>query len=129
MAMRLSLLFPDRKVELNLNDEAFEGMKGRLEELRGRDWWNFSYLSMNLSLLFPERKAQLDLNEAAFEGMKGQLEESRGTSWWSFSDIAMNLSVLASQRAQLTHDGRILITPKPPKLTPEPKPLPIRPTF
>ena len=34
IAMRLSLLFPDRESELNLNDKDFEGMKGRLEEDR-----------------------------------------------------------------------------------------------
>ncbi len=129
MAMRLSLLFQDRKAELDLNDEVFEVMKGELEKRRGTDRWYFSRIAMHLSLLFPDRKADLNLDDAAFEGMRGKLEENRGKNWRGFSEMAMRLCVFASERAQITHDGRILITPKLPKLSSEPKPLPERLTI
>ncbi len=128
MAMRLLLIFPDRKAELKLNDEAFDGMKGQLEKCRdNKNRWDFSYMAMNLSLLFPDRKADLNLDDAAFEGMKGELEEYRGNKqWWNFSRMARHLSILAAEHAQITHDGQILITHKQSKLSKEPKPLPQR---
>ena len=128
MAMSLSLLFPDRKAELNLDDAAFGGIIGALEWSRGKkDWWSFSDIALNLSLLFPDRKADLNLNDEAFDGMKGELEVRRGNKGWgNFSFMAMRLSLLAAERAQITHDGQILITPKPPKLPGAPKPLPNR---
>ena len=126
MAMRLSLLFPDRKAELNLNNTAFEGMKGRLEKCRGMNGQSFSRMAMRLSLLFPDRKRELNLDDKDFEGMKGKLEEFRSNGdWWNFSYIAMNLSVLAAERAEIVN-GQIVITNKKPKLTREPKPLPVR---
>ena len=68
-----------------------------------------------------------DILKKDWDGMKEILEGfRRDTDWWDFSEMAMCLCVLAAQRAQLTHDGRILLTHKPPKLSREPKPLPVR---
>ena len=56
IAMHLSLLFPDRKRELRLDDKDFEGMKGKLEEYRSNgNWWRFGCIAMNLSVLAAER--------------------------------------------------------------------------
>ena len=96
---------------------------------RRKNWWNFGFIAMYLSILFPQRKDELNLDEAAFEGMKGVLEWHRdGKNWLNFSEVAMYLSILASERAEILN-GEIVITPKKPKLTREPKPLPQIPAF
>ncbi len=126
MAMSLSILFPERKAELKYDGADIDWMKDELAWWRGwGSWPHFSETASCLSLLFPDRKAELNLNDAAFEGMKKELEGSRGTDWWGFSHMAMNLAVLASERAEIVN-GRIVIQPKKPKLTGEPKPLPER---
>ncbi len=113
----------DPKRDISKKD--WERMKETLEECRGTNWWSFSNTATNLSILFPDRKAELNLNDEVFEGIKEKLEELRGTNWEGFSGIAMNLSLIAAERAEILN-GQIIITPKLPKLTSEPKPLPER---
>ena len=127
MAMRLYLLFPDRKAELNLNDEVFDVMKGELERRRcNGNWRDFCFPAMYIAILFPERKSELNLNNEAFEGMQVYLEECRRKrNWWNFELAALSLSILAAERAEIVN-GQIVIIPKQPKLTREPKPLPER---
>ncbi len=102
-------------------------MKVQLETRRGdQKWWDFSEMAMALSLFFPDRKADLNLGDEAFDGMKAELEKRRGSkTWLGFGKLALRLSILAAERAEIIN-GQILITPKLPMLTGEPKPLPVR---
>ncbi len=54
-AMDLALLFPHRRNELGLDDDAFDGMKEVMEsERRDEDWWDFGLRAMNLAVLASE---------------------------------------------------------------------------
>ena len=125
-AVRLVVLFPERRKELNLDVECFNEINNELQKLRDKNWEEFSAVAASLMLLFPDRKDDIKLDEKAFQAMKSELDKNhiRG-SWQSFIHIATNLFILAAERAEIVN-GQIVITPKKPKLTREPKPLPVR---
>lgn len=50
-AICLKIIFPNRVSELNLDEEASQGIKQKLKTERGRDWWNFSGIAMRLKIL------------------------------------------------------------------------------
>ena len=51
MAMRVALLYPDRKEKLGLDNEAWDEMKEGLDSMRGSDWWGFSDIAMPMHVL------------------------------------------------------------------------------
>ena len=125
-AMALLLFFPSRRSELNFSDDVFDEIKDKLEASRERDWWNFSVMAMYLFFLFPDRKDEIRMDGAAFNGMKDELFELRRMDdMESFSDMATHLYFLAAERVQITENG-IVVTSKKPRLSREPKPLPVR---
>ena len=99
IASNFSLLFPDRKCELNLNDEAFDGILRRLKEFRHKkDWWNFVSTAVNLCTLFPERKKELKLNGTIFEAIMEKLEEYRSYDFRLFGVVGVSLVGLFPDR-------------------------------
>ncbi len=128
MAVGLCILFPDHRSELKLDETVFEEIRNELEHNRSKgSRLHFLSLAANVCLLFPDRKRGLNLNEEVFYDMRNLLEEEeRKEHWLGYSDMAMYLSILAAERAEISQDGRILIMPKKPKLSREPRPLPSR---
>ncbi len=132
MSVCLNIIFPDRKNRLGLNDKVFNEMKDDLKNSRGYSserWWHFSNKAAQISLLYPDRKAELNVDGSTFEEMKKELLAMAGKDRMRFAEMAQNLYILAAERAEISFDGQILITPKKPKLTQAPKPLPIQLTI
>ena len=128
LAHNLSILFPSRIAELGLDKDAFNGIMDVLKKERSaKDWWTFGFMAEQLVLLFPDHKNEIHLDDEAMNGMKERLEEERVKgAWTDFCCLAMYLYVLCADSAQIASDGQIHITPKKPKLTREPRPLPER---
>jgi hypothetical protein len=124
LAANLLVLFPERRDEFDLGDTEFNGIKAELELWRGKNWWDFSYIAMRLLILFPDRWNELRLGRTEMNAIKDLVESYRGKDWWTFSKIAYNLYILSSQRAEIDATGKLVVTPRTPKIMAEPAPLP-----
>ena len=103
LASSIFIVFPERRSELKLDEEAFEGMKRKLGEIRDEgylDWWDFGNMAAHVCLLFPERRSELNLDKEVLDGMKKSLEEYRETDVFRFSFLARSFCVLFPDRTR-----------------------------
>jgi len=49
--MPMTVLFPDRRAEFRLDDEAWQGIEQDLEDFRGSNWWSGSSQVMIMAII------------------------------------------------------------------------------
>ena len=95
LAMRMSILRPDQKTELNIDDIAWQGMRGELGRILSRNWFDFISLAMHMSILRPDQKAELNIDGAIWKKMKNRLKKRRNTNaWYHFAHQALCMFIL-----------------------------------
>jgi len=105
-AIDLTILFPDRKGELGLDDVAWEAMLSELRRHREQpDWASFAWQASRLAILFPDWKDELGLEEADWDGMLGQLRRHREHAVWaSFAEQASDLAILSADEVRISKE-------------------------
>lgn len=101
-ARSMKILFPEKTKELNLNQDAWQGMENEaVEQLKAFEehkWWFASHRAADMKILFPEKTPKF-MDEDSFQGMKDELERSRKEHRWSFfSKLAANMKILFPER-------------------------------
>lgn len=110
-ALCLKILFPDNAKELNLDQEAFEGLKRSLGCGRYFFGNNFAYLVICAKILFSDRVSELNLDNEAIE-MKNKLKEFRQHGLMvDFANQAFCLHILSAKEVKITNLGLELIMP------------------
>lgn len=111
LAMKLAILYPERRMDLGLDDDGWKAMKEYFDSERKvqRRGGHFIYLTMKLAILYPKHRADLGLEDDAWEGMKEQVYwEYKESSPVRFLDLAMYLAILyPERRTELALDGAL----------------------
>ena len=84
----------DPEIDLNLNENAWQGMRQLLDSRRtDKKWGDFSSLAADIKILDPT--LGLNLNPDTLRGVRDQLEIYReADNWWIFSWQAMHMKIL-----------------------------------
>ena len=83
IAKCLKLLFPQRQADLGLDEQAYQGVRGRLEQyIRDKHWGNFLTYAVDAKLLFPHHQNELGLTEVFWKEMQKTMEGRRERKEW-----------------------------------------------
>ena len=103
-ARAMKILFPERTKELNLNQDAWQGMENEaLEQLKSEFYrehkgYFASYWAADMKILFPEKTPKF-MDEGSFQGTKDELERLRKEHRWRvFSGLAARMKILFPER-------------------------------
>lgn len=98
--MPMRILFPEKIIELRINDQVWQGAKRELEVFRDYDYGRiFSLRAMSMKILCPEKAAELGIDDRVWQGMKQVLEEYRGNNWRNFASQAVCMKILCPEKA------------------------------
>jgi len=79
LARAMLFVFPERRDELNLDEQVWKGMKQELEYNKIQHYFRFVSHAVDMWQLFPNRQSELDLTDQDFEKMKQTFEEFYNT--------------------------------------------------
>jgi hypothetical protein len=119
-------IFPGSKEFLELYGGVFEKICQELEKHQG-DYMSFAKLATYTVLLFPDRKSEIRIPEKIFEKLRDGI-----TNWkrqLNSNRVYLHvfcLHILSSQHAEIDATGKLVITPRTPRIMAEPRPLPER---
>ena len=117
LTMVMKILRPVKFDELNIDDQAWRGMKENLETNRNYDWRTFNSQAANMKILQPERFSELGINDQSWQNMKEALEALQDYNYFAvqavdmkilqpnkFSELSIDDKVWQKMKAQLEID-------------------------
>lgn len=99
LAANFLVMFPERRSELDLDEELWQAYKTDLIHDKGVQQWDFLVGAVNCAVLFPERISELEMDDDLFESLvMNSMETRRESNWFGFSKAAAAIYVYYPER-------------------------------
>lgn len=129
---KMKVIFPERALELKIDNVFLDNAKRRLNTLKSPallDMWALQ--AMYMKIIFTEEVAELELDSKDWERMKKELDtDRRHNSWEAFLRRALRMKIFAAEKVEITEKGlEIVIQKESPELKTEAPPFPEKRKF
>jgi len=106
-------LFPERIMELDLENTMWDDAKKIIEEYRTKDIEKFVYYLAQAKLIFPNKVKRSTVEPEIWSLGREKLQNHRlGNKWKSFAALAATMKILAAEQIQITDKGLEVLMPK-----------------
>ncbi len=116
-AEQMEIIFPDEREKLKLG-EMKASLFAALHHARAQsNWIGFSRIARYIMILFPDAREELQLDSKAWNNMRVIFNGTCTEPLWGeiSSEMAESMYILSHQRAEITAEGQLQLTPFPQK--------------
>lgn len=114
LVMALSVIEPESTDELNIDNEAWEGVQQYAKDRRDEPHAYIRMIGL-AKFIFGEKAKDIPLESKDWEVLKGDMQRYR-TIPGSYISYAAEAAMALAERYEILPDGSIHITPRPPKM-------------